>query len=78
MSWTSPERVEGPTMRDAGRLAWRRSSRCESSGCVEVAVGEGGVLMRDSAGPRGQVLAVSRADWVAFLSWVKRPPSGDR
>jgi len=35
------KRVEGPTMRDAGRSAWRRSSRCESSGCVEVAVGEG-------------------------------------
>ena len=34
--------------------------------------------MRDSAGPQEQVLAVSRAEWVAFLGWLKQPSSSAR
>jgi len=59
---------------------WRKSSRCESFQCVEVAAGGGQVLVRAAAD--GPVLRYPTAAWQAFCAAVKAggyaavPPGG--
>ncbi len=48
---------------------WRKSSRCESFQCVEVAAGGGQVLVRAAAD--GPVLRYPTAAWQAFCAAVK-------
>lgn len=52
-------------------LAWRKSSRCGSATCVEVAPAGEQVLMRDSKNPDQPPIAVSAADWAGFLEAVR-------
>jgi hypothetical protein len=52
------------------RLQWRRSTRCGSSACVEVAIGRGSVLVRDSKNPDGPVLTFTADEWSAFVAGV--------
>jgi hypothetical protein len=51
-------------------LQWRRSTRCGSSACVEVAIGRGSVFVRDSKDPKGPVLTFTAAEWSAFADGV--------
>jgi hypothetical protein len=51
---------------------WLRSTRCESSGCVEAAAVDGYVLLRDSKIEDGPVLTFSRAEWHAFIQGVRQ------
>jgi hypothetical protein len=44
---------------------WRRSSRCDTSACVEVAPADAGMRVRDTA---GTVLAFSAEAWRVFLA----------
>jgi hypothetical protein len=46
-----------------------RSSHCDTSACVEVAVA-GEVLVRDSKDPTGPVLSFASAAWREFLAGV--------
>lgn len=52
------------------RIAFRRSTRCASSGCVEVSVGRSEVQVRDSKDPRGSVLRFTLDEWSAFTAGV--------
>jgi hypothetical protein len=45
------------------RIAWRKSSASNSGGCVEIAVVDRTVLIRDSADRDGAVLRFSTAAW---------------
>jgi hypothetical protein len=49
---------------------WRRSSRCESGSCVEVAITRAEVYVRSSDDPDVE-LKFSRSEWVEFLAAVK-------
>ncbi|HYN95956.1 MAG TPA: DUF397 domain-containing protein [Pilimelia sp.] len=51
-------------------LAWRKSRRCESSTCVEVAPVDRAVAMRDSTDPAVH-LVFAAGDWHAFLDGVR-------
>jgi hypothetical protein len=54
-------------------VGWRTSSYSGNSGnCVEVAPAPNGVLVRDSKDPAGPTLAVTTAQWRAFLATVAR------
>jgi hypothetical protein len=53
------------------RIRWRRSRRCDSATCVEVAVTENRVGVRDSKDADGAVLWVSRTEWSAFVAGVR-------
>jgi hypothetical protein len=56
-------------MDTADGLRWRTSNRSgNGENCVQLALGTGGVLVRDSKNPTGPVL---RADLVALLAEVK-------
>jgi hypothetical protein len=56
-------------MSTADRLRWRTSRRSgNGENCVQLAVGSGGVLVRDSKNPTGPVL---RADLATLLAQVK-------
>jgi Domain of unknown function (DUF397) len=46
---------------------WRRSSMCDDSGCVEVAIADTAVLVRDSGDPSGKVLTISFPEWEALV-----------
>jgi hypothetical protein len=48
-------------------IAWHKSTASDTGGCVEVAVVDGSVLIRDSANPNGVVLRLPPATWSAFL-----------
>ncbi|WP_308460833.1 DUF397 domain-containing protein [Streptomyces sp. Ru71] len=60
---------------------WVRSSRSSGNGeCVEAALGQGRVLVRDSkrsgCGEGGGLLAFRRAAWCGFLAWLGDPETG--
>jgi hypothetical protein len=51
--------------------AWRRSRRCESVTCVEVAHIDDDVAMRDGKHPDGDVLRFGREAWAEFVAGVR-------
>lgn len=54
---------------DLSRAQWRKSSYSGNSGnCVEVADQGQAVAVRDSKGPEGAVLVVSRDGWQGFIA----------
>jgi hypothetical protein len=54
---------------------WRKATRSVNNGeCVEVAVREAGISVRDSKLPHGIVLSYGQGTWSAFLDSLK---SGD-
>lgn len=70
--------VEG-TLRKGGRVAagehgldWRRSSRCDSGACLEVARVAGGVLVRNPDDPQAGPLTFSAAAWAGFIADVRK------
>ncbi|WP_203716261.1 DUF397 domain-containing protein [Asanoa siamensis] len=52
-------------------ISWRKSSRCASGACVEVADAVGTVLMRDSKTPAGAPLEFSKGVWATFIVDLK-------
>jgi hypothetical protein len=59
-------------MAGPGRLTWLKSSRCDTNACVEVAVTDDRVFVRDSKDPDGPRLTFTRPEWAEFLGWVGR------
>jgi hypothetical protein len=71
------------TLRSAsGRLAgddaaaqseafWRKSTFSGLNGCVEIAVLDGQIAVRDSKDRNGPILLFTHAEWDAFLNGVK-------
>ncbi|MDQ7907824.1 DUF397 domain-containing protein [Phytohabitans sp. ZYX-F-186] len=50
--------------------AWRKSARCETHNCVEVAERADAVAIRNSSVPDAQ-LAFAHPAWAAFISGVR-------
>jgi Domain of unknown function (DUF397) len=57
---------------DLAGAAWRKSSRSESNGCVEVAFLERQIAVRDSKDRSGPVLQFTHGEWEAFLAGIRR------
>lgn len=53
---------------EESRIRWRKSTASSGGTCVEVAVADGSVLIRDSANPGGPVLRVPTSAWPALLA----------
>jgi hypothetical protein len=53
-------------------IAWRKSSRCGSTTCVEVGRDGDDYLMRDSKNPGQPALRFTGPEWVAFLGQLQR------
>jgi len=51
-------------------ITWRKSTASGASNCLEVAVVDDSVLVRNSGDPRGTVLSFSCRGWAAFLEDV--------
>lgn len=51
-------------------MDWRKSSRCESSACVEVGLADR-AYVRDSKLVDSPVLSFNPADWRGFLTGIK-------
>jgi len=58
-------------MSDPTQPVWRKSTASDSGSCVEVALTERGVLVRNSRDPSGPMLTFSRPEWAAFLVGVQ-------
>jgi hypothetical protein len=54
-----------------GPTNWRKSRRCESHQCVEVAVGASRVAIRDSGAPDGPFIEVTATAWIAFCAGLR-------
>ena len=52
-------------------LDWRRSSRCGSGACVEVATRDSDVVMRDAKDPDGPVMTFTGKAWTGFIGGLK-------
>ncbi|HEV2634572.1 MAG TPA: DUF397 domain-containing protein [Actinocrinis sp.] len=53
---------------------WSRSSFCGGSGagtCVEVAVVDGGIAVRDGKDPSRPALRFTAEEWIAFLAGAR-------
>lgn len=48
--------------------AWRKSSRCATTSCVEVATVDGGYLIRDSKNPELEPLRFTEEELAAFAT----------
>ena len=57
-------------MNDSARPAWRRSSRCGTTTCVEVAKVGDQYLVRDSKNPDAAALSFTPQEWDAFVLGV--------
>jgi uncharacterized protein DUF397 len=57
-------------MADTERLEWRRSARCDTTTCVEVARRDGHITVRDGKDPDGPWLTFTESQWVLFLDEV--------
>lgn len=55
-------------MADLSEFEWRRSSLCANATCVEVAVSDDQVAMRDSKDRLGSILKFDRLEWREFLA----------
>lgn len=64
---------EGEVMVDLRPPApeWRKSARCASASCVEVAKIDQTYLVRDSKNPDGGVLSFTSMEWQAFVAGVE-------
>lgn len=51
--------------------AWRRSSRCGSTTCIEISRDGGDYLIRDSKNPEVPPLRFGHGEWVAFLDRIQ-------
>ena len=49
---------------------WRKSSRCGTNTCVEVAKLDDVVLVRDSKNPEAAALSFTPDEWTAFVDGV--------
>ncbi len=53
-------------------LLYRKSSRCTTGGCVEVApLPDGGAVVRDTKDRKREPLTFDRQEWLDFVSGVK-------
>lgn len=50
---------------------WRKSSHCANNTCVEVAILDNQVAVRDSKDPEGSFLLFSREEWTSFLNGAR-------
>ena len=60
--------------RNLSTAVWRKSSRSNGNGganCVEVAVLDAEVAVRDSKDPHGPALVFAAAEWDAFVTDAK-------
>jgi hypothetical protein len=55
---------------DPARAEWRKSTRSNSGGCVEVAVINTQVAVRDSKHRDGAILWFTPVEWEAFIGGV--------
>jgi hypothetical protein len=59
------------TSKGAVQAAFRRSSFCGTSECIEVAQRNGVIVLRDSTQPRGSMLNYAPKDWRSFVRRIK-------
>lgn len=52
-------------------LNWRKSRRCTSDKCVEIALNVNTVRVRDSANPKGSLLAYGKSEWLSFIRGIR-------
>ena len=58
-------------MQDLTAAAWRTSTLCDLNGCVEVAILDGRVAVRDAKDRAGPVLLFTTPEWAAFVGGVR-------
>ncbi len=58
-------------MQDLTAAAWRTSTLCDLNGCVEVALVDGKVAVRDAKDKAGPVLLFTAREWEAFTGGVR-------
>jgi hypothetical protein len=56
---------------DLSRAQWRKSSYSGTNGCVEVALADEGIAVRDSKNPGGAALEFDPHEWTAFLAGAR-------
>lgn len=58
-------------MVELSHVVWRKSTRSNNSGCVEVAFVDRRVAVRDSKDRRGPVLVFNADEWKVFIAGVQ-------
>ena len=61
---------KGYDVRQTDKITWRKSTRCGSNSCVEVAKVDGEYLIRDSKNPQTAALSFTEEEWTAFTEGV--------
>jgi hypothetical protein len=59
-------------MVDLSRAVWRKSTLSSTGNCIEVAIAQGRVAVRDSKDRTGPTLVFDPADWETFVADVRK------
>jgi hypothetical protein len=63
---------DGAVMAGTVGHEWRKSGRCDSANCVEVAYADGRIAIRDGKDPEGPRLIFAVEEWTSFVDWVRQ------
>ena len=58
-------------MTESSDLEWHRSTYCSTGTCVEAALSDGNVILRDSKKKNGPTLMFQPLEWQAFVNGVR-------
>jgi hypothetical protein len=58
-------------MQDLTAAAWRTSTFCDLNGCVEVALLDNQVAVRDAKDKASPILLFTPREWAAFITGVR-------
>jgi predicted secreted Zn-dependent protease len=58
-------------MTKSSKVNWRKSTYCSNGDCVEVAVLDEEVVLRDSKNRQGAILRFTLIEWETFLNGVR-------
>ena len=58
-------------MTESSDLEWHRSTYCSTGTCVEAALSDGNIILRDSKNENSPTLTFRPSEWNAFVNGVK-------
>jgi hypothetical protein len=57
---------------EADELSWTRPMQCSAGACVEIAMTENAVFVRNSATPKAPIVSFTQVEWSSFVQAIRQ------